>query len=183
MVLVLQGIRGQGERSTSRRPPALVDPFGDQQFGAIQLPVVEREQWSLVEKAVETDRLDASLTSGKRVLVVDDEKSVRDALSDILSKDGFSVDSAREGQEALEMMENRGYSLIITDVKMPGLSGMDLYRHAMERHRYLKGRIIMLTGDVFSEDIKEFFSETGVPNILKPFEMGELKDLIKDVLS
>lgn len=149
----------------------------------VELPVVKREQWAVVEKAAVGGGLDLDITSGKNVLVVDDEKSVRDALSDILSKEGFSVDTAREGREALDMMENRRYSLIITDIKMPGVSGMDLYESILSKHRYLKGRVIILTGDVFSEDIKDFFESTKVPYILKPFEMKELLDLIKDTLS
>ncbi|MFQ5464595.1 MAG: ATP-binding protein [Thermodesulfobacteriota bacterium] len=149
----------------------------------IELPVVKREQWAVVERATGAGRLDESITAGKRVLVVDDEKSVRDTLSDILSKEGFAVDTAREGREALDLMGSRRYSLVVTDIKMPGVSGMELYRSIVEKHRYLKNRVIIFTGDVFSEDILGFLKETKVPHILKPFEMKELIGLIKETLS
>ncbi len=148
----------------------------------IELPVVEREQWAVVRQAVDAG-LDRSITTGKRVLVVDDEKSIRDALADILTKEGFSVDTAREGREALDLLGSRRFSLVITDVKMSGISGIELFDTIQEKHRYLKDKVIVLTGDVFSEDVNAFIKRTGVPHILKPFEMKTLHALIKEVLT
>ncbi len=147
----------------------------------VELPIVEREQWEEVKTAVETGSMFSGV-SDKNVLVVDDEKSIREALEEVLKREGFSVETARDGREALDVMERRRFSLLITDVKMPGIGGMDLYDSVVAKHAYLKDKIIMVTGDVFSQGVKDFLDRTGCNYILKPFEPKKLLDLIKKVL-
>ncbi|MBI5455267.1 MAG: response regulator [Deltaproteobacteria bacterium] len=148
----------------------------------IELPVVEKEQWAEVKKAVDHGATYSDLT-GKKVLVVDDEKSIREALHSILSAEGFKVETARDGREALEILERTKITLLITDIKMPGYSGMDLYESVLQKHEYLKDRMIIVTGDVFSQDVKDFLAKSGCPHILKPFEPKKLTGLIQEVLS
>ncbi len=149
----------------------------------IELPVVNKAQWMEVKGIVETGGKTWNFTAGKKVLIVDDEKSIRETLRDILMREGFAVETARDGREALDMLDRDKYSLIITDIKMPGIGGLDLYDSVLKKYNYLKNRIIVLTGDVFSENIKEFFSRTNCPYILKPFEPRELLALIRQVIS
>lgn len=61
-----------------------------------------------------------------KVLVADDEKSIRDSLKLILEEEGYSVDSASDGEEALELVKNENYDIIISDIKMPKLDGIEL---------------------------------------------------------
>lgn len=147
----------------------------------VELPIVEKEQWEEVKTAVETGSMFSGVTD-KNVLVVDDEKSIREALEEVLKREGFLVETARDGREALDIMERRRFSLLITDVKMPGIGGMDLYDSVVAKHGYLKDKIIMVTGDVFSQGVKDFLDRTGCNYILKPFEPKKLLDLIKKVL-
>ena len=149
----------------------------------IELPVFGKDEWTELKRTADSALQAQPSASGKKVLVADDEPSIREALSDILSKEGFKVDIARDGQEALDQLERKRYALIITDVKMPGVSGMELYDAVSIKHAYLKNKVIMLTGDVFSEDIKNFLDKRKVPYILKPFEPKELLGLITKVLS
>jgi PAS domain S-box-containing protein len=149
---------------------------------SIELPVVEKEQWVEVKKAVD-GVVGSDVLAGKGVLIVDDEKSIRASLYDILAREGFRVDTARDGLEAVEILERKRFALVITDVKMPGLDGMGLYEAIQERHGYLKDKVIMLTGDVFSQEIKDFLSRCGCPSILKPFEPRELTRLIRQVMA
>ncbi|MBI5642021.1 MAG: response regulator [Deltaproteobacteria bacterium] len=165
-----------------------IDIMSPDEGGAIvtiELPIVEKEQWAEVKKAVDTGAAvsHGNALSGKKVLIVDDEKSIREALYSILSREGFKVDTARDGREALEILERNKMTLLITDIKMPGYSGMDLYESVMQKHAYLKDRIIIVTGDVFSQDVKEFLTKSGCPYILKPFEPKKLTDLIQTVLA
>ncbi len=148
----------------------------------IELPVIEKEQWAEVKKAVETGGAGQEL-SDKRILVVDDEKSIREALYDILTREGYKVDTARDGREALDLLDRSKVSLIITDIKMPGFGGTDLYDTVLKKHNYLKDKIIILTGDVFSHDVKEFLTKTNCPYILKPFEPKKLIELMIKVLA
>ncbi|MBI5587801.1 MAG: response regulator [Deltaproteobacteria bacterium] len=149
----------------------------------IYLPIVEKEQWAAVKNAVEMDRASKKSIAGLRALVVDDEKSIREALQDLLMREGLKVEVAKDGQEALEALDARKFSLLITDIKMPGVGGMELYRTVVEKHEHLKDKTIILTGDVFSQDVKEFISESGCPHMLKPFEPKELMKIVRQVLA
>ncbi|MDP2689530.1 MAG: response regulator, partial [Deltaproteobacteria bacterium] len=148
----------------------------------IELPVVGREQWGGASRANDT-ALIISRMAGKKVLVVDDEKSVREALESILIGKGFNVMTARDGREALDILEREKVALLITDLKMPGFSGISLYESVVKQHGYLKDKVIILTGDVFSFDVKEFLSKCGCPYVLKPFEPSKLLDLVGSVLT
>ncbi|MEK7774043.1 MAG: ATP-binding protein, partial [Deltaproteobacteria bacterium] len=149
----------------------------------VELPIVNKAQWMEVRNIVATGGRTWNFTSGKKVLIVDDEKSIRETLNDILTREGFAVETARDGREALDILERDKFTLIITDMKMPGIGGLDLYDSVLKKYNYLKNRIIILTGDVFSENIKEFFNRTNCPYILKPFEPRELLALIRQVIS
>ncbi|MBI5810643.1 MAG: response regulator, partial [Deltaproteobacteria bacterium] len=92
----------------------------------IELPVVDKEVWADVRKAVDNAE-SKTPAKGQRVLIADDEKNIRDALSDILVKKGFTVNIARDGQEAIGLLERMRFALLITDIRMPGISGMELY--------------------------------------------------------
>jgi CheY-like chemotaxis protein len=147
----------------------------------IVLPITGRENGTTTQD-VDTAVILKNI-SGKRVLVVDDEKSVREALESILSAKGFKVTTARDGREALDVLEREKVALLITDLKMPGFSGISLYESVMKKHGYLKDRIIIFTGDVFSLDVKEFLAKSGCPYVLKPFEPSKLLDLVGKVLT
>ncbi|GEM_PF-2340571 len=120
--------------------------------------------------------------AGSRILVVDDEASIRDALTYILSAKGFNVTAAGDGVEALEVFSREKFSLAIVDIKMPGMNGIELFKHIREKHPDLKDRVIFLTGDVFSEDVKDFLKDTGCPCLTKPFEVNELVSLVSRIL-
>ncbi|CAG0995259.1 partial Chemotaxis protein CheY, partial [Anaerolineae bacterium] len=124
-----------------------------------------------------------SALSGKRILIVDDEKTIRETLQDIFTREGFKVETARDGREALDLIEKEKFALVITDLKMPGYGGMDLYGSVLKKHAYLKDKIIILTGDVFSEDVREFLNASGCPYVLKPFEPKKLIEIAVKLLS
>lgn len=149
----------------------------------VELPIVEKAQWAEVARAVETGGRKESPLAGKRILIVDDEKTIRETLQDIFTTEGFKVSTARDGREALDMLDKERFALIVTDLKMPGYGGMDLYGSVMKKHAYLKDRIIILTGDVFSEDVRSFLNDSGCPYVLKPFEPKKLTELAIKLLS
>ena len=62
----------------------------------------------------------------KKILIVDDEQSMRETLSIMLEREGFTVDSSSGGSEALEMCGQNNYDLVITDLKMPEMNGIEL---------------------------------------------------------
>src|SRR3972149_5661858 len=149
----------------------------------ISMPVIGKaDSHELKTPAKEAEQKPLNMASGP-LLVVDDEGSIREALSETLSGEGFLVETAANGQEALDKMEKVKFSLIITDMKMPGISGIELYETILKRHPRLKGRVIIMTGDVISADTKDFFRNADCHYMLKPFNVKELIKLARKLLS
>ncbi len=67
-----------------------------------------------------------------KILVVDDEKSMREFLEIMLRKEGYEVACARDGKEALNRLESRPYDLVLSDIRMPGVDGMGVLNRAKE---------------------------------------------------
>ncbi|MBN1578234.1 MAG: response regulator, partial [Chitinispirillaceae bacterium] len=80
----------------------------------------------------------------KHILVVDDEFSICEVLGQYLKKDGYNVTMASSGEEALEVLGRTAVHLIISDIKMPGISGVDLLKHVKETNGALP--VLMTTG-------------------------------------
>jgi len=62
----------------------------------------------------------------RRILVAEDDKSVRDTMVDLLSEAGFEVQGARDGDEAMQMIQDSSFNIVITDLKMPGADGLQV---------------------------------------------------------
>lgn len=115
---------------------------------------------------------------GRRILAVDDETNILELVEGILVPAGYEVDKARGGKEALKKVEKGDYDLILLDVKMPVMSGIEFYRRLEEIRPELCRRVIFLTGDVVSRETMEFVKRSGRPLLAKPFQM---EDLLKAV--
>ncbi len=113
------------------------------------------------------------------ILVVDDEPDMRIALTHALSHSGYSVESASSGLEALEKFEADKFSLIITDVKMPGMSGIEVLGEV--RKRSPKIPVILITAYGTINNAVEAMQEGASDYILKPFSTEILEAAIKKV--
>ena len=118
-----------------------------------------------------------------RILVVDDEQSTLEFLSRLLVDEGHDVETVNNANEALEMVKNRRYSLILLDIKMPGTSGIELYGRIQKIALSLSERVIFVTGDVMGTDTGAFLSRTKAPYITKPFDVRQLKKKIERFLT
>ncbi len=118
---------------------------------------------------------------GKRVLLVEDKASIRESISIFLEEQGLQVERVSGGAGALAAMERGDFDIILTDLKMEGINGVELYKKATKRRPYLKERFIIITGDVFSEGVRSFFEEHGCPCLLKPFELPDLLEAMARV--
>jgi signal transduction histidine kinase len=111
---------------------------------------------------------------GTRVLVVDDDQTLVRLLQDILSEAGYSVATARSGSEALRTLKRQDFDLILSDLRMPEMSGVEFYRIIAKENPRLARRIAFVTGDVVSQETSRFFAETHAPHLAKPFRIQEL---------
>jgi CheY-like chemotaxis protein len=101
---------------------------------------------------------------------------------DMLSLDGHDVDTAPNGIAALNRVQRRRYDLILTDLHMPELDGVGLYRELVRRQAHSPDKIIFLTGTTGSSDAHRLMRETGVPLLRKPFNLVELLALVRKML-
>ncbi len=114
------------------------------------------------------------------ILIVEDEKDMREGLRDNLEFEGYSIDLAADGKEGLEKIKNNKYDLIILDVMLPFISGFDVCKEA--RNFEVKTPIIMLTAK--GEEIDKVLGlEFGADDyVTKPFGLRELLARIKAIL-
>ncbi len=119
---------------------------------------------------------------GEHMLVVDDEMSIRMLTREILGTSGYVVDIAASGEEALERLEEARYDLVIADVRMPGMDGVDLHARIRERWPELLPQLIFITGDTESERTATLLREEGVQHLEKPFHTAQLLRSVREVL-
>jgi two-component system NtrC family sensor kinase len=107
----------------------------------------------------------------RRILIVEDKAIVSGFLVDLLSDAGYRVDIAPDGRAALDKVEAATYDVILSDVDMPGLDGPRLYEELTRRHPHLRGRFVLLAGNIERETVRAFIERTAVPCLAKPFNI------------
>ena len=107
---------------------------------------------------------------------------VRALIVDVLALNGYGVDTATNGQEALDRIATCSYDLIVSDLNMPNLDGVGLYRALETQRPELLRRIGFVTGTTEPPVLQRFLAETGVPVLNKPFNLDDLLKFIKRVL-
>jgi DNA-binding NtrC family response regulator len=112
----------------------------------------------------------------KRILIVDDEENARLALSRLLSLEGFQVGSVGSGFEALEYLRETKVDLILTDISMPGMSGLDFLKELNRRHP--KSNVVMITAHGGVESYLEAMNLGAFEYVNKPVKMDELKVIL-----
>jgi DNA-binding response OmpR family regulator len=126
---------------------------------------------------------ESSLPPAKaRILLVDDDPLISELVVDMLVMDGYEIDTAPNGIVALEKLDTQRYDLIVTDLHMPKLDGSGFYRELTERRLHPSKKIIFLTGTTGGTEEHRFVQEAGLPMLLKPFNIVELIDLVRNVL-
>jgi two-component system response regulator PilR (NtrC family) len=115
-----------------------------------------------------------------RILVVDDEQSMREFLAILLRREGYDTDEAESAEKALELLTVNPYELVLSDVNMPGLGGMDLLR---ETARIAPDTaVIMVTAFSSAEQAVEAMKSGAYDYIPKPFKVEEIKVLVRNAL-
>jgi CheY-like chemotaxis protein len=114
--------------------------------------------------------------------VVDDETFLLECLVDALSAWGVEVTSSARGDDAVQQLESGSFDLIVCDIRMPGLSGMELFDWLKAQRPTMTQRILYTTGDTFDERTREFLDSSQVPYLGKPFDLKQLKQSLERLL-
>lgn len=153
---------------------------------AVLLPTSEPAPSSAVAPASEKPAppADPASPATARILVVDDEAALRKLVQRALVRAGYPVDTADDGLAAFEMIcqaENLGqpYALVISDMRMPGVDGMALYRMLRDVESPAVNNFIVATGDQVAVEVAAFLAETRLHVIEKPFEITALLAIVR----
>jgi len=125
----------------------------------------------------------AIIHQGRRVLVVEDSEIVRDAVAMMLYLDGYEVDTARNRAEAVELLEQGSYDVIISDLGDPNVEGPIFYQELKQRRPDALRRLIFMTGHAYSPEDAGFLEEVGVPVLTKPFTPEDLQEAVQRALA
>jgi len=118
---------------------------------------------------------------GKSILVVDDQDGVRRLLVETFRDQGFSVDLAANGYEALEKLNDKAPDLILLDMKMPGMNGLEVLRQI--KQRYPDQAVIMMTAYGELEIVNEAINLGVKECITKPFDINQLRELASSIIA
>jgi len=114
-----------------------------------------------------------------RILVADDEESIRWVLSKALKSKGYSVDLAIDGRQALSMIQDGSYDLAILDIKMPGITGLDLLDRIREQKKDLL--VVIMTAEASMKNAVEAMKRGAYDYITKPFDLDVIDAILEKV--
>jgi len=114
----------------------------------------------------------------KKILVVDDEKNLRILYEEELKSEGYDVDIADSTETAFRNIEQKEYDVIVLDIQMPGMNGLEAMGHILHRNR--KQAIILNTA--YSQFKDDFESWSADAYVVKSGDLTELKDKIKELV-
>lgn len=150
----------------------------------IELPVINRfyDDASIFPQLMPQALQFETVVRDKRILIVDDEKYILDFFTEIFRMFPMQVDTAGDGMAAMEKLTKGDYDLIITDYKMPQMSGRELFQWIKETRPHMAKRIIFVTGDTVSTETRSFFEKNCNLYLAKPFKIEEVKEVIQQTL-
>lgn len=117
----------------------------------------------------------------EKVLIVEDEEIITTLIKGILENDGYSVDLASNGEDALAKIDGSRYVFIVCDIKMPQMDGKEFFNRVKTLNGGLASKILFITGDP-SKDTLDFIQETGNSYLAKPFKIEEFMTAVTDML-
>tara|TARA_B100000315_G_C14527529_1_gene564554 strand:+ start:53 stop:445 length:393 start_codon:yes stop_codon:yes gene_type:complete len=113
----------------------------------------------------------------EKILIIDDEETIRDTLTEVLEEEGYLVSKAVDGHDALRQMKKVQFDLVLCDVVMPGADGTEILKSIRESSPFTF--VVMMTAFGTIENAVEIMKEGAIDYIIKPFRFDELLIEIK----
>jgi CheY-like chemotaxis protein len=114
-----------------------------------------------------------------RILVVDDESFVRDLVQETLRARRYTTAAAASGEEALEILAREAFDIVVTDMVMPGMNGLELVKRV--KRQWPRTRLVVLTGFPRTADISDLLLQGADDLLPKPFRAGDLVAVLQRV--
>ncbi len=120
---------------------------------------------------------------GKRVLVADDEQDIAEVIARLLREDGDEVAIAKDGAEALRLLEKEAFDLVISDMEMEQVKGTDIFKRLVAGGGTSAAQILFVTGDILNPNVLDFFAKTRSEYLAKPFDIDDLRQAARRLLA
>ena len=124
-----------------------------------------------------------SESSKKRILVIEDEPILGLLCKRVLKGSGFDVEVVNNGQDAKKVAEEKDYDVCVSDIRLPGMTGIELYGHWKETNNPIAERVVFITGDTMNNYVRDFLKKIDRPSVMKPFEPEDLVAAVRQMLS
>ena len=118
-----------------------------------------------------------------KILILDDQVEVAQFLAEMLTLVGYDTVCESNPNRALQRVEDDEFDVIISDFKMPEMSGREFFEAATELKPVLNSRFIFLTGDLFNMETEAIIASLGVPALGKPFRLATVEQVVGDVIA
>ncbi|MHC4917824.1 MAG: sensor histidine kinase [Planctomycetota bacterium] len=146
----------------------------------VRIPIGQRETEPVEAPAPATG--EAAAVAPGRILVIDDEAPIRSIMQRLLGR-RHEVVTAESGAAAMELLErDRGFDLIVCDMMMPAVSGMDLHQWLVELSPELAGNVVFITGGAFTPKARQYLAEVGNLRVEKPFDARNFSRLADELI-
>jgi DNA-binding NtrC family response regulator len=116
-----------------------------------------------------------------RILIIEDDKEMRSLLKDILNEEGFETESVSNGSDGLQELTKEPFDLVITDIRMPGLTGLDIL--PVIKRLQPDASVIVITAFGNEEVYRRSFEKGAAGYLEKPIQMDRLKTLVHEMVS
>ena len=146
----------------------------------LDLPIITEAEEELIDSKAHVIQYNALCAS---ILIVDDEPNVQRVLKEVLSEDGHKVEITDNAMDALDLVDDNSYDLIVLDIVMPGMNGIELYKKIKEKESSTNGKMLFITGDILNKDTESFLNEINANFIVKPFDVRYFKHRVNTLLN
>ena len=149
----------------------------------VELPIISENTANTIINPLPAAANDGPKPQRCRILVVDDEEAVGGLLSRLLRDLNHIPTYVNNGFDAINLITQERFDLLLSDVKMPGMNGFDLYDAIHETNAELASRIIFITGDTLTSSTQARIARLGNPNLAKPFSIDRLEAAVSQMLN
>ena len=149
----------------------------------IELPITTDTDRHTHSPVAETTFVKRRAGNGQTVLVIDDEETILEMTRELLETSGYEVRVQADVKTALAQLQEREYSLIICDWKMPGMNGQQFFENLRQTKPALAERVIFMTGDIVNETMRTYLAEHDKDCLAKPFSLKEFEQAIQKSLA